>query len=144
MSDIQIKIIDESEIDTILSEDIDFTGNLSFKNSLMIKGRMKGEVKAEGDFYVAEGSVVDARVEANVVSVMGTIHGNIYAFDRVEIFSCGHVDGDITAPDIIMESGCSFNGICKMKSPVLEEPVLAEDKPTLDDTFQKEVRENEK
>jgi cytoskeletal protein CcmA (bactofilin family) len=27
------------------------------------------------------------------------------------------VDGDITAPDIIMESGCSFNGICKMKSP---------------------------
>ncbi len=117
MSDIQIQITDEAEIDTILNEDIDFTGNLGFDKSLMIKGHIKGNVKAEGDFYIAESAVVDARVEANIVSVMGTVHGNIFAYDRVEIFSCGHVDGDITAPDIIMESGCSFNGICTMKSP---------------------------
>ena len=117
MSDIQIQIIDEAEIDTILNEDIDFTGNLGFDKSLMIKGKIKGNVKAEGDFYIAESAVVDARVEANIVSVMGTVHGNIFAYDRVEIFTCGHVDGDITAPDIIMESGCSFNGICTMKSP---------------------------
>ena len=117
MSDIQIQTIDETEIDTILNEDIDFTGNLGFDKSLMIKGRIKGDVKAEGDFYIAESAVVDARVEANIVSVMGTVRGNIYAYDRVEIFSCGHVYGDITAPDIIMESGCSFNGICTMKSP---------------------------
>ena len=117
MSDIQIQTIDETEIDTILKEDIDFTGKIGFEKSLMIKGRITGDVKAEGDFYVAENAVVDARVEANVVSVMGTVKGNIYAYDRVEIFSCGHVDGDITAPDIIMESGCSFNGICTMKSP---------------------------
>lgn len=117
MSDIQIQTIDEAEIDTILAEDIDFTGKLGFDKSLMIKGRMTGDVKAEGDFYIAESAVVEARVEANVVSVMGTVHGNIFAYDRVEIFSCGHVDGDITAPDIIMESGCSFNGICTMKSP---------------------------
>ncbi|MDC7225553.1 MAG: polymer-forming cytoskeletal protein [Spirochaetales bacterium] len=117
MSDIQIQTIDEAEIDTILAEDIDFTGKLGFDKSLMIKGRMKGDVKAEGDFYIGESAVVEARVEANIVSVKGTVHGNIYAYDRVEIFSCGHVDGDITAPDIIMESGCSFNGICTMKSP---------------------------
>lgn len=117
MSDIQIQIIDEAEIDTILAEDIDFNGKLGFDKSLMIKGRMKGDVKAEGDFHIAESAVVEARVEANVVSVMGKVHGNIFAYDRVEIFSCGHVDGDITAPDIIMESGCSFNGICTMKSP---------------------------
>ncbi|MDC7126496.1 MAG: polymer-forming cytoskeletal protein [Spirochaetales bacterium] len=117
MSDIQIQVIDEAEIDTIIADDIDFTGKLGFENSLMIKGKMKGDVKASGNFYVADGAVVDARVEANVVSVMGTVRGNIYAFSRVEIFSCGHVEGDITAPDIIMESGCSFNGICTMKSP---------------------------
>ena len=117
MSDIQIQIKDEAEIDTILSQDIEFTGELGFDKSLMIKGRMKGNVKAEGDFYVAETAEVEARVEANIVSVMGKVKGNIFAYDRVEIFSCGHVEGDITAPDIIMESGCSFNGICTMKSP---------------------------
>jgi cytoskeletal protein CcmA (bactofilin family) len=117
MSDIQIQSIDETEIDTIIAEDIDFTGNLGFNNSLMIKGRMKGEVKAEGDFYIDESAVVEARVEANIVSVKGRVRGDVFAYERVEIFSCGDVDGDITAPDIIMESGCSFNGICKMKSP---------------------------
>ena len=117
MSDIQIQAIDEAEIDTIIAEDIDFTGNLGFDTSLMIKGRMKGDVDAEGSFYVDENAVVEARVRANVVSVKGKVIGDISAFERVEIFSCGHVDGDITAPDIIMESGCSFNGICKMKSP---------------------------
>ena len=117
MSDIQIQITNEAEIDTIINEDIDFTGTLGFDDSLMIKGRMKGEVKAAGNFYVAENAVVEARVEANIVSVMGKVKGNIFAYERVEIFSCGHVDGDIIAPDIIMESGCSFNGICTMKSP---------------------------
>ena len=78
---------------------------------------MKGDVKASGDFYIAETGVVEGCVEANIVSVMGRVKGNIFAYDRVEIFSCGHVDGDITAPDIIMESGCSFNGICTMRSP---------------------------
>jgi cytoskeletal protein CcmA (bactofilin family) len=117
MSDIQIQTIDETEIDTILAADIDFTGKLGFDKSLMVKGRIKGDVKAAGDFYIAEKAVVEGRIEANMVSVMGTVHGNIYAYDRVEIFSCGHVNGDITAPDIIMESGCSFNGICTMKSP---------------------------
>jgi len=117
MSDIQIQSIDEAEIDTIIAGDIDFNGNLGFDKSLMIKGRMKGDVKAEGDFYIDESAVVDARVEAYIVSIKGTVRGDIFAYERVEIFSCGHVDGDITAPDIIMESGCSFNGICKMKSP---------------------------
>ena len=117
MSDIQIQSIDEAEIDTIIAGDIDFNGNLGFDSSLMIKGRMKGDVKAAGDFYVDESAIVEARVEANIVSVKGKVIGDIFAYERVEIFSCGHVDGDITAPDIIMESGCSFNGICKMKSP---------------------------
>ncbi|MBI9108245.1 MAG: polymer-forming cytoskeletal protein [Spirochaetales bacterium] len=117
MSDIQIQSIDEAEVDTIMAGDIDFTGNLGFDKSLMIKGRMKGDVRATGNFYIDKSAVIDARIEANIVSVKGTVHGDIFAYERVEIFSCGHVDGDITAPDIIMESGCSFNGICRMKSP---------------------------
>lgn len=131
MSDIQIQITDEAEIDTILSEDIDFTGSLAFDESLMIKGRIKGDVKAKGNFYIAEKAVVEARVEANIVSVMGKVKGNIFAYDRVEIFSCGHVDGDIIAPDIIMESGCLFNGICTMKSPaeVLQKEIIQKEDP---------------
>ena len=65
-------------------------------------------------------AVVEARVEANIVSLKGTIKGDVFAHTRVELFSSAMVDGDITAPDVIMESGCKFNGICKMEAPQTE------------------------
>ena len=117
MSEIRIVDVDESEVDTILAEDIDFTGTMDFDKSLMIKGKFKGDIKASGDLYIDEHAVVEARVEANIVSLKGKVKGNVFANTRVELFSCSSVDGDITAPDVIMESGCRFNGICTMKSP---------------------------
>ncbi len=117
MTELRIKPIEESDIDTILAQDIDFTGDLSFAKPLMIKGKFSGQIKASGDLYIGDQAFVDARVEANVVSLKGRIKGNIFARSRVELFSTSSVDGDITAPEIIMESGCRFNGMCKMISP---------------------------
>lgn len=117
MSDIQIEAIDESEIVTILAEDIQYEGVLAFSDSLMIKGEFKGKIIATGDLYVDENAVVEAKIKANSVSLKGKVIGDVYADARVELFASAQVDGDITAPDIIMESGCQFNGICKMQAP---------------------------
>ena len=114
MSEFRIKPVDESELDTILAEDIDFTGQLSFTKPLMIKGKFKGEIDASGDLYVGDDANVEARVQADLVSLKGRLTGNISARKRVELFSTASVEGDITAPDIIMESGCRFNGLCRM------------------------------
>ncbi|MBN1686591.1 MAG: polymer-forming cytoskeletal protein [Spirochaetales bacterium] len=114
MSELRIRKIDEIEIDTVLAEDIDFTGELSFTKPLMIKGKFNGTIRASGDLYVGDDALVEAKIEANVVSLKGKIKGNIYAKSRVELFSTATVDGDITAPDIVMESGCRFNGMCNM------------------------------
>lgn len=120
MSEVQIREVDETDIVTILTEDITFEGKLSFDDSLMIKGRFQGDIRALGNLYVDSNAVVEARVEANIVSLKGTIKGDVYAHNRVELFATAMVDGDITAPDVIMESGCKFNGICKMEAPRTE------------------------
>ena len=112
-----MRSIEEADIDTILAEDIDFTGTVSFSKSLMIKGQFKGIIKATGDLYVSENASVTATVEAKTVSVKGKVKGDIYATGRVELYPTAALEGDITSPDIIMESGCQFNGICSMKSP---------------------------
>ncbi len=120
MSEVQIREVDESDIVTILADDISFDGKLSFDDSLMIKGKFKGDIRAIGNLYVDRDAVVEARVEANIVSLKGTIKGDVFAHTRVELFATSMVDGDITAPDVIMESGCKFNGICKMEAPQTE------------------------
>ena len=125
MSDIQVYNLDESEIDTVLADDIVFDGILEFEDSLLIKGRLKGNIKATGELYIDEKADVEARIQADIVSLKGHVKGDIYADTRVELFASASVDGDITAPDIIMESGCRFNGSCTMKSP---SEVLGEEK----------------
>ena len=124
VSDVEIREVDESDIVTILAEDIEFEGRLSFDDSLMIKGRFRGDIRAQGNLYVDRNAEVEARVEANIVSLKGTVKGDVFAHTRVELFSSAMVDGDITAPDVIMESGCKFNGICKMEAPRIEQSTL--------------------
>jgi cytoskeletal protein CcmA (bactofilin family) len=114
MSDFAKHRIDESDIDTVLAEDIDFTGVLSFKEPLMIKGKFKGEIKAEGDLYVGEKADIEATISANVISARGHIKGNMTAKSRIEFFNSARVEGDINTPDLVVESGAQYNGVCIM------------------------------
>lgn len=115
MPELRINDMDENELDTILADDIDFSGVLEFKKPLMIKGLFKGEIKASGDLYIGDNANVEAKVEVDLVSSRGRIKGDIVARSRVELFSGAQVEGDITTPDLVIESGCEFNGLCKMK-----------------------------
>ncbi|MBN1798828.1 MAG: polymer-forming cytoskeletal protein [Spirochaetales bacterium] len=114
MSDALKKRIDEDEIDTILAEDIDFTGELKFKAPLMIKGKFKGEIKASNDLYIGENADIEAKIDADMISSRGKIKGNISAKKRIELFSTAKVEGDITCPDLVIESGAKYDGYCNM------------------------------
>ena len=82
MAEVRIRKLDENDIDTILAGDIEFQGVLSFEKPLMVKGSLKGEIKASGDLYIGP-DAVEAKIEANLVSARGTIKGNIAAHSDV-------------------------------------------------------------
>lgn len=118
MAEIDLRQVDERELDTVLAEDIHFTGFLSFTEPLMIKGYFRGEIQSTSDLYIAENALVEAKIHANRVSNRGHIKGNVTARSKIELFSASRVDGDLTAPLIEMESGAKFNGICSMPEKV--------------------------
>lgn len=118
MSDVRLhSFVDESEIDTVLAEDIVFKGNIKTEDSLMIKGKVEGEIIVHSDLYIDEMAEVKAFIRAEGVYLKGRLEGDIHALNRVEIYSCARMDGDIVAPDFVLESGCNFNGQCTMKTP---------------------------
>jgi len=82
MAEVRIKDIDEHEIDTILAEDIDFEGTLTFKKPLMIKGKFKGEIKSTSTLHIGEKALVEATTEAAIVSSKGTHKGDIVGHSR--------------------------------------------------------------
>jgi len=116
MSELSIQSVDESDIDTILAEDIDFTGKMTFSEPLMIKGKFNGEIESSSDLYIGENAVVNAEVQANMVSLKGRVKGNIRADKKIELFNTAQVEGDITTPSMVMEGGCKLNGMCSMKT----------------------------
>lgn len=114
MSDLRVRNIDEDEIDTVLAKDVEFEGELSFDQLVLVKGRLQGQLTSSSDVFISPGAEVQAKVEAKVVSVKGTVEGDIHTQERLELFSTSKVNGNVVTPDMIMQSGCRFNGCCSM------------------------------
>jgi cytoskeletal protein CcmA (bactofilin family) len=114
MVDYSVETLDENDFDTVLSKDIEFVGLLSFAKPFLIRGKVSGEIRASGALVIAEEAVVDADIAAPTVVVRGTVRGNVTAAERVEITASGKLVGDIMAPQVFMETGCAFNGSCRM------------------------------
>ena len=121
MREVRIEHVEENDIDTVLAEDIDFSGVLSFQRPLMVKGTFQGQIKASSDLIIGEKAVVKAKIEADTVSSKGRIEGDVLAHSRVEFFSTASMVGDLVTPDLVMESGCQYNGRCTMKREKDEE-----------------------
>lgn len=114
MTEVQITGIDEEQLDTILAQDVEFAGEMLFTKPLMIKGKVSGIVRSASDLYIDEKAEVEADIVANIVSVKGRVKGNISAKEKVELFASSSVDGDVSAPQVTMETGCRLNGACRM------------------------------
>ena len=115
MGEFKMKDIDENEIDTILAEDIDFHGVISFDKELMIKGKVTGEIKASGNLFIDNKAQINAKVEADVITSKGRIVGNIYANKKVALYSTAIIEGNVSTPEIEIESGAKINGHCNMR-----------------------------
>lgn len=108
------KVIEEKDVDTILADDIDFSGTMKFKKSLMIKGKFDGRIDADGHLILGTNSIVKAAIKAGVVTNFGKIIGNVEAIKKIELLKGAELNGDVKTPDLIIESGCIFNGNCSM------------------------------
>jgi cytoskeletal protein CcmA (bactofilin family) len=115
MTDVHNDIPEDEDFDTILSEDIDFTGTLSFEKPFLIRGRLTGSIGAQGLLVVDEGAVVNANINGSKVVIRGAVKGDVTAAEKVEVSGTGSLKGNVTAPEVSMETGCVFNGRCTME-----------------------------
>jgi len=114
MTDVYNDFMEDAEFDTILSSDIDFSGSLHFDKPFLIRGKVFGEINATGILVIDENAVVNANIHAQRVLIRGQVKGDVTAAEKVEVTVTGKLSGNVTAPEIFMETGCVFNGRCTM------------------------------
>jgi len=114
MTDVHNDTFEDSDFDTILSKDITFSGTLNFEKPFLIRGKLSGNIVASGFLVVDEDAVVEANINASRVVIRGSVTGDVTATEKVEVAVTGKLVGNVMAPEIFMETGCSFNGRCTM------------------------------
>lgn len=104
----------EETSSTVMSPDIVFTGKVEFKNSLMVKGKVQGSIKAEGHLIIAPGAVVEAEIVADKVTNYGSLTGNLSLSDSLEMKKGALQKGNVSTPNIMVEYGCKIDGLVRM------------------------------
>jgi cytoskeletal protein CcmA (bactofilin family) len=92
----------------------EFSGKLSFKDTVRIDGRFEGEISSENTLIVGESGSVTATIKSQVVIISGEVHGEITASGQVVLHKTARVDGNIHSPRLAVEDGALFTGRVEM------------------------------
>ncbi|MEQ8925992.1 MAG: polymer-forming cytoskeletal protein [Fulvivirga sp.] len=93
---------------TVLQGDIETFGNIR------IEGKIIGNVKTKSKIALGQSSHVEGNILAQNAEVAGEVKGKIEVTDILILKPTAVIHGDIITNKIIVESGATFNGGCKM------------------------------
>ena len=86
-------------------------GTLTADGEVHIDGAVHGSVQVrEGTLTIGEPARLEADVHGTRVLVRGTVKGSIVATERIEIAPTARVTGSLSAPQVVLADGATFNG----------------------------------
>ncbi len=101
-------------IEVTVGPTANFKGDLECDGIVKIDGIFQGSITTPSNVIISEQGRIDARVEAQNVSVSGQAKGSIVAKGRLEILSTGKVWADVTVSSFLLDEGGKLHGGLKM------------------------------
>lgn len=102
-------------VDTVIGQEASLRGSYNSKHSIRVDGEIYGNVTSEDGVIVGDKGMIRGNLTGKSILIGGKVKGNIRASQRLEIESSAQVEGDISAPVIIIEDGAMFDGNCQME-----------------------------
>jgi cytoskeletal protein CcmA (bactofilin family) len=100
---------------TTLGPSLTVTGDIISQEDITVHGTVKGTITMQqGALVIAPAGKAEANVEGSIITVNGTVSGDLVARDRLELTDTAHVSGTITAPSLVLREGAVFNGLIDM------------------------------
>lgn len=93
-----------------LSSEVSIEGDLSFRNELVIDGKVNGTINATGALTVGKNARVRGEVRVKSVTIQGEIEGNVFASERCVLEPGATLRGDIESPSLALDENASFLG----------------------------------
>jgi len=104
-------------VTSLIGQDMELVGDVSFKGKLRLDGRIKGDVR--GDYLIlGEAGVVVGDILVNTFVCSGRVEGNVNV-KKFQISHKGVINGKVEATDLEVESGAALSGEIKSRSKEL-------------------------
>ncbi len=86
-------------------------GDVVSSEDLVIDGQVQGTLElGDHSLTIGPGAAVVADLSAKVVTVSGSVVGNVMGAARVELKATAVVEGNVNAPTFVMEEGATLKG----------------------------------
>jgi cytoskeletal protein CcmA (bactofilin family) len=112
---IKIKGLAE-DLNGFLDEGTEFIGELRFRDTFRVDGRVKGKIVSDNTLVVGETARIEADIDCGIVSIKGSVTGNVQGRQRVELLAGAKVQGSLASPRLVIEEGAFFQGDCDMST----------------------------
>jgi cytoskeletal protein CcmA (bactofilin family) len=91
-------------------------GELSSDEDLVIEGTVEGKIAHQNHHLtIGKQGKVKANVRARLVTVFGTIEGDLHGDEGVHIAATASVTGNVVSPRVCIENGARFQGSISTK-----------------------------
>ena len=139
-------VLSAEKFDTLIGVGCKIQGALMPEQSLRIDGVVEGDVRASGkqqvSIVIGPQGRIKGTIHAHRVVVAGTVQGDIYASERVELQAQCRVEGDVRYGSIAVEHGACLLGlllkledenVAKDPQPHVEAVIQKAQKPATND-----------
>lgn len=114
----------------VIGKSVMIKGQIFSREDLTIDGEIDGSVELhEHRLTVGPNGKLQAGVKAREVVVLGTIHGNVDASDKIDIRKDAKLVGDIKTARIVIEDGAYFKGSIDIVRPEAKAAAAPQAKP---------------
>ncbi len=114
-SDSMARDIKEGRLSGFVGHGTTLTGETQFHAMLRVDGHLIGTVSSEsGTLIIGTNGQVDANIAVAAAMINGTVNGDIYASEKLQLGRTARVLGNIHSPRLIVEEGAILEGSCSM------------------------------
>jgi len=99
---------------SVIDRGCELEGRFRFSGTLVLNGKLRGEIHSPDTLLVGESAELDAEVRVGTVIISGRVTGTVTARDRVELRAGAKITGAIVTPALVLEEGVVFDGRCNM------------------------------
>ena len=103
-----------ARIDTLIGEHTELAGDVKFSGGLHVDGVVRGNIIAEADnssvLSLSEHGTIEGEIHAPNNIIDGTIIGNVYSSEHIQLESKSRITGDVYYDLLEMSAGAQVSG----------------------------------